>query len=111
VKQVGNVSVLHFDHPGELTAFEAPHFQEAAERALAGTKNAVVDLGALHFVDSSGLAALVGLNRLLSGRGGDFRLAAPNRDVRAVFELARLHRLFEIHDTVEAAVASFAGEA
>lgn len=106
-EQVGQVVVLRPSGTGDLTAAEAPAFRVEAEMALAGAHRAVVDLGSVEFVDSSGLAALVGLHRALAARGGELRLSSLRRDVQAVVELARLHRLFEIYDTAEEAITDF----
>lgn len=101
------VTVVGLAVPGELTAAEAPEFHVAAAEALADVAHAILDLGHVGFVDSSGLSALVSLSRAMALRGGELRLARPGRDVVAVLELTRLHRLFEIYDSVEEAVASF----
>lgn len=108
-ERVGAAFVLRPSRAGDLTAAEATAFRADAEAALVDARHAVVDLAPLSFIDSSGLAALVSLHRALAGRGGELRLAAPGRDVRAVIELARLHRLFEIYDTVAEAVEGLAG--
>ena len=67
----------------------------------------VLDMSGVKFVDSSGLGALISCLRLLNGRKGDFRLCAMSKSVRALFELMRMHRVFNIHDTCEEAVRSF----
>jgi len=107
--RLGPVVVLRSSSAGDLTAAEAPGFRARAEAALGDSRLAIVDLAPFTFIDSSGLAALVSLHRRLSGLGGELRLAAPGRDVLAVLELARLHRLFEIYDTVPEALEGFAG--
>lgn len=104
---LSGVPVLSFEHPGELTAAESAQFQAAASETLAGEDRVVLDLGHVGFLDSSGLSALVSINRAMSARGAELRLAAPGRAVVAVLELTRLHRLFEIYETVDAAVMSF----
>ena len=39
--------------------------------------------------------------------GDDVKIASLQDQVRAIFELTRLHRIFEIFDDTEAAVKSF----
>ena len=41
-------------------------------------------------------------------KGGDLKLCAMSKQVRAVFELVRMHRIFEIYPTKEEAVRAFA---
>ena len=66
-------------------------------RGLLGRGGAVVvDLSAVDYIDSSGVAVLIqGLKH--AGRTKvDFRLRRPSGRVTAVLELAQLTRLFEI---------------
>ena len=44
----------------------------------------------------------------MNAKGGDVKLCGMSRQVRAVFELVRMHRIFDIYDTKEAAVQAFA---
>lgn len=76
----------------------------------AGHHRLVVDMGDVHFVDSSGLGALVSALKtvkLLEG-GGDIRLANVQPPVVALLEIIRLHRVFSRYPSVEQAVQSFA---
>ena len=106
-EQRNGVTIIRFPQPVELTAHEAPEFQSSVVKVLPENGQAVLDMGQVTFIDSSGLGVLVGLNRQLMRSGGELRLAALTRAVATVFELTRLHRFFEIYDTVEEAVASF----
>lgn len=74
-----------------------------------GHHRLVVDMGDVHFVDSSGLGALVSAMKtlkLLKG-GGDIRLANVQPPVVALLEIIRLHRVFSSYPSVEQAVQSF----
>ena len=55
-----------------------------------------IDLGGVDFIDSTGLGALVGLLREARDRGGDVRLLHPTRQVRRIFQITGLERLFPI---------------
>ncbi|RME81921.1 MAG: anti-sigma factor antagonist [Caldilineae bacterium] len=106
-EQHNGVTVLRFSAPLELTAHEAPDFQTSILQNLPENGRVVLDMAQVTFIDSSGLGILVGLNRRLIRNGGELRLARPTRSVATVFEITRLHRFFEIYDTVEEAVTSF----
>ena len=69
----------------------------------------VFDLSQLRFVDSSGLGLLLSSLRQVHNTGGDLRLCGMNKAVRALFELVRMHRVFEIFATREEAKASYGG--
>lgn len=67
----------------------------------------VIDLAGVDFIDSSGLGGLVASLRTVNKREGDIKVAGLRPEVRSVFELTRLHRLFEVFDDSNAAVESF----
>ena len=67
----------------------------------------VIDLKEVEFVDSSGLGGLVASFRAVGAKGGDMKIAGLTPEVRQVFELTRLHRVFEVFEDSEAAVKSF----
>ena len=69
--------------------------------------NLVVDLQAVRFVDSSGLGALVSGFKNASSRNGNLKLAGLQLQVKSMFELTRLHRVFEIYTDSGEALASF----
>jgi anti-sigma B factor antagonist len=70
----------------------------------------VVDLSDVHFVDSSGLGALVSALKTLKllKSDGDVRLANVQPPVVALLEIIRLHRVFASYPSVDQAVQSFA---
>lgn len=70
-------------------------------------KDIVVDFSKVSFIDSSCLGALVSAAKLLRASQGDIKLASLNDDVRSIFQITRLDRIFAIFDTVDEAVASY----
>lgn len=72
-----------------------------------GKNNLVIDLQAVRFVDSSGLGALVSGFKNASSRNGSLKLSGLQLQVKSMFELTRLHRVFEIFTDVDEALASF----
>ena len=58
-----------------------------------------LDLGALSFLDTGGLAAVISLFKRARRRGGDVILYDVNARVRALLELSRLHEIFEIRES------------
>lgn len=59
-------------------------------------RRAVVDLGSVHFIDSSGVGFLLGIYRKLPGDGAEVILRNVQPPVQAVLELLRLHRVFKV---------------
>lgn len=72
-----------------------------------GKCNLIIDLSAVRFIDSSGLGALVSGFKNASAREGSLKLCCLQPQVRSMFELTRLHRVFEIYANNDEALASF----
>lgn len=71
----------------------------------AGVRVVVLDLGDLDFIESSGLGGVIAAYLKCRKRGGEFRIAAPQSNIRRVLQITRLDQLFPIFDTVDAALA------
>ncbi len=67
----------------------------------------VIDMSSVDFIDSSGMGALVGGVRGVIKEQGEIRIAGLSPEVQTIFELTRLHRIFDIYETVDRACASF----
>ncbi len=66
----------------------------------------VVDLSAVTYIDSAGLAALIQAMQKVEGYGGKFQLAGLQETVRSIFEISRLDQVFQIFPDVDAALAA-----
>ena len=104
---VGDVTVAVVPM-NELDASNSADFKHDLAPLLEATTKLVFDLSRLRFVDSSGLDAFISCLRKLNAMGGDVKLCGMSKQVRGVFELVRMHRIFDIHATKEAAVRAFA---
>jgi anti-sigma B factor antagonist len=103
VEKLGEVTIVQL--PGEqLDASNAKDFKRDVTSILNATSKVVFDLSQLRFVDSSGLGAMLSCLRLVNSAGGDLKLCGLSKSVRALFELVRMHRIFDICDTKDDAV-------
>lgn len=94
-----------------IDAAVAIRFKDDVRRAAgAGPGPVVLDLGAVSFIDSSGLGALVATMKLL-GPERPLVLCAPTEPVAKVLRLTRMDSVFDIHIDAEAALAGLAGAA
>ena len=59
-----------------------------------GACNIEVNMSAVGYIDSSGLGALVSVNKNLLRKGGSMKIVGIQGLVREVFELTRLDRVF-----------------
>lgn len=92
-----------------LDAKDASRFKEQVIGLINenATSSVVCDLSQLHFIDSSGLGSLLSVLRELNTRGGDLKLSGMNQSIRTMFELVKMHKIFEIYHTSDDAVGSF----
>jgi anti-sigma B factor antagonist len=96
--KVGDVTVVVL--PGDqLDAGNAKDFKRDIAPLLEPCTRVVFDLRELRFVDSSGLGAILSCLRQLNGKGGDLKLCEMTKPVRALFELVRMHKIFDIYPT------------
>ncbi len=65
----------------------------------------LVDMSGVSYIDSSGVASLVESLQMARAKGGDFALAAVSESALRVLQLARLDKVFAIHDTIEDGLA------
>lgn len=71
-----------------------------------GKVHIIVDLKEIHFIDSSGLGALLSGHKNATLRNGSFKLSSPQSQVQSMFELTRLHRVFDIYPSVQEALGN-----
>jgi anti-anti-sigma factor len=69
--------------------------QEIADILETGINTVLIDLKEVNFMDSSGLSALVSVLKMIRTAGGKLYLCSINEQLRMVFELTRMDRVFE----------------
>lgn len=80
-----------------IDAASAREFKsEALEMVVASTETVVVDMEPVDFIDSSGIGALLSIQKKLGPKKNPLKLVRMKPQVQSVIELLRLHRVFEI---------------
>jgi anti-sigma B factor antagonist len=93
---------------GRFDARTAPPLKQRLSALVEeGNARIVVNMSAIDFVDSTGLATLVSGMKRCRQSGGDLKLIALQRPVRTIFELTRLDKAFDILPDEATAIASF----
>ena len=90
-----------------LDASTARAFKDLIKPLLTQDAKVVLDLSKVEFIDSSGLGALVSCLRQAHEIGGEIKLSGLKKPVRALFELVKMHRVFEVFNSSEEAVGSY----
>lgn len=91
---------------GEVDVATAPRLREQLIRLVSDERyRIVVDLGAVDFIDSTGLGVLIGALKRVRSHDGDLMLICSEPRVLRVFEITGLDRVFTIHPSLDLAVA------
>ena len=105
IEEVDAPGMLVLAVHGEADLHSAPELRDALGAAIEdGSQELVLDLSKTTFVDSMTLGVLLGAMKRIRARGGHLRLVVPGADVRRIFEITLLDRVFPLHDTREEAV-------
>jgi anti-sigma B factor antagonist len=94
---------------GDLDLATVPRLRaELAAEPVAGAGAVVVDLAGVTFMDSTGLSALLDLERDLTARGGRLAIACPEGAARLLFDVAGVTGQLALYWTREDAEAAAA---
>lgn len=93
-----------------LDSASASEFKAEIAIVAQSAKGIVIDLATTTFIDSAGLGALVSLLKQCNQRGLRLFLAGLTPQVRQIFELTRLYRLFDIFETAAQARTDLLGQ-
>ena len=96
-----------FSYDGAIDLHVSPEVRTALREIIdEKPKRLVVDLTRVPYVDSSGLAVLIGAKQELESEGGVFMLAGAQQAVRTILESAKLDQYFRLVSSVDAALAA-----
>lgn len=105
-EKINGAVVLHMKEK----RLDAHNSGELKEQMLQLGKNGkthlIVDLEEVRFIDSSGLGALLSGHKNATLRDGSFKLCNLQPQVQSMFELTRLHRVFDIYPSVQEALGN-----
>jgi anti-sigma B factor antagonist len=96
-----------FDITGDIDLATSPELRKALLRELRELRmpRVILNLKAVRYIDSSGVASLVEGLKASRDVGSRFVLFGLNTTIREVLQLSKLVRIFEICDSEEQAVA------
>lgn len=104
VKNVNGAAIVALT--GDVDLQTSPQVRQKLLESLERHKRIVVDLSAVNYIDSSGVASLVEAFQVSRKKGSSFALASVSTSAMRVLSLARLDKVFTIHPSVEAALAA-----
>ena len=96
---VANVVTLS----GELDIFKKEKLRDALAQAESADV-AIIDMTGVTFLDSAALGVLIGFKKRMAERKATVRVVLISLQLRRLFEITGLDRVFEIFPSLEAAI-------
>jgi anti-sigma B factor antagonist len=91
---------------GEIDLSSAPNLTNAAEDAFSdGYRLLLLDLSGVTFMDSTGISAVLSVDREAQDRDAHAAVIAPSENALRVLEMLGVDQVLHIYDSVEAALA------
>lgn len=101
--------VIVFDLAGQLDIYNSGEIQKLADAYVArGFTKLIINLEKVTYLDSSTISVFISNFQKLKKIGGRFILASLQGAPKDVFEMAKLHDVFEIFADVSSATKSLA---
>lgn len=90
---------------GEIDLQHSPAVRKQLMELMFARRDVLVDMGAVAYIDSSGIASLVEAYQMARKNATRFVLVAVSQPALRVLQLARLDKVFTLADSVETALA------
>lgn len=105
VRKNGVISFI--DLTGEVDAYTSSRFREIMIELIEdGTAKLIISMASVEYIDSCGLGALVGGLKRISEHNGKIVIVCDRPQVRKVFEITGLEKVFPLFHTEDEAIAA-----
>jgi anti-sigma B factor antagonist len=109
VRRNGSVPIIEL--AGEVDAYTSARFREVMVDIIEdGNPSLIVSMAKVEYIDSSGLGALVGGLKRATEKSGRILIVCAQLQVRKVFEITGLEKVFPIFEAEEEAVRAVSGD-
>ena len=109
-KNLGNVCVLT-PHGKIVIGDEVAALRDKIKGLLqAGSKNILLNMANISYIDSTGVGALVGSFTSIRNQGGQMKLANLSQRVRDILLVTKLLTVFDVYDSEVEGTKSFAAK-
>ncbi len=105
-RQVGDVTV--FELTGRLTVNDQPGVlrEAVADAVRRGTRDVLLDLAGVHYIDSTKLGELIAAHVSLTRQGGTLKLIRTPGKIVELLTMAGLDGVFRRYDSIDQARSS-----
>lgn len=107
VRHIGDISIVDLD--GKITLGESTGILRDNLKSLLaqGSKNIILNMAGVGYVDSAGLGELVGAYTTAQGQGGTVKLLHMQTKMKDLMQVTKLHTIFAAFEDEQEAIASF----
>ena len=107
LKYLGEIPIIELS--GEVDAYTCSAFRDAMIEVIEqGHPNIVVSMANVEYIDSSGLGTLVGGLKRASEHNGKIAIVCSSHQIRKVFEITGLEKVFPVFDDESQAAEALA---
>lgn len=92
----------------DLDASNSDEFKKDIAQTIGNHRKVIINMETVGFMDSAGLGAILSAFKKVRADGGTFRIFGLSKEVKALFQLVRMQRLFDIYEDKESAISSLA---
>ncbi|MHB8146556.1 MAG: STAS domain-containing protein [Vulcanimicrobiaceae bacterium] len=90
---------------GEIDVYTSPKVKDAISDLIdRGIYNLVINLENVRYIDSTGLGVLIGGLKRVREHGGSVNLVCTNPQIKKIFDITGLVKIFGIFETEDAAM-------
>ncbi len=99
----GRFLVIHLE--GDVDAYSSGKIKDMILGQIdQGNSSLVIDLAKVPYMDSSGLGMMVTVLKNINKRQGTLRIIGLNGDLKNIFSLTRLDKVFNLYGSLEEAL-------
>jgi anti-sigma B factor antagonist len=106
-RQAGSVTIVDISGRIELGEESAALRDMVCDLLSKGQKQILLNLGDVHYIDSSGLGTLVSAFTSVRKQGGELKLLNLTKKVSDLMQITKLYTVFDITNDEAVAVKSF----
>jgi len=96
---------------GELDHHTCEQIRQKIDARLLGSssKNLILDMSKIIFMDSSGIGVIMGRYKVLQNIGGKAALVCPQGAIRRILEMSGVSKYVPVFDEIDSAIKYIAG--
>ncbi|MCA9967374.1 MAG: STAS domain-containing protein [Anaerolineales bacterium] len=107
-RQINDVTILDLNGKITIGTGDIALRQALSEALVAGARNLLVNMARVTMIDSSGIGELVSGYTTTANHGGRLKLCSLPPKVSDILEITQLITVFEVFDSEQEAIESFA---